>query len=57
MLVRTLSSNVAGLIDEILMKIAGGDLALIKISPGFKRGVQGLDSLDRQTMTSLVTDY
>jgi hypothetical protein len=45
-LVRTLSFNVAVLIDEIIMKIAGGDLALMKISPGFKRGGE-LDSLDR----------
>ena len=48
--------NVAVLIDEILMKIAGGDLAIIKLSPGFKKGID-LDSLDRQSMSSLIDNY
>ena len=56
MLVRTLSGQVAGLVDEIITKIAGGDLALIKISSGFKQGMD-LDSLDRNSMTSMINEY
>jgi hypothetical protein len=35
MLVRTLSQNVSELIDTTVVKIAGGDLALICLSPTF----------------------
>jgi len=33
------------LIDEIVMKVAGGDMAIIKISAGFSEGAT-LDTLD-----------
>lgn len=35
MLIRTLSANIVTLIDDIVIKVAGGDFAIIKISPGF----------------------
>ena len=38
MLVRTLSENVSSLIDTTVIKLAGGDLSLICLTPEFKRG-------------------
>ena len=38
MLVRTLSENVSSLIDTTVIKLAGGDLSLICLTPAFKRG-------------------
>ena len=56
MLVRTLTVNVSGLIDTLVLKIAGGDLALIQFDPSFKKGKK-LTMLDRKGITSLLTSY
>ena len=56
MVTRTLALNITMLVDEIVMKISGGDMAIIKLSPGFKKGMD-LDSLDRKLMTTSINQY
>jgi hypothetical protein len=55
MLLQTLSKNVSGLVDTIIVKIAGGDLALICLTSTFQKG-EPTTALDKEGLIELLED-
>jgi len=56
MVTRTLSASVSELVNTIILKIAGGDLALICLVPAFQKGKK-LTTLDKVGLTTLLDNY